>query len=168
MITKQHAVQTLYWICIFIVSISMVVYGVAKPFQFESFDKTSNLNVSEGHKIMWTFYSYTKAYPIIIGIFEVIGGVSLLFNRTRIFGCFILITILVNIILQDYFYEIVALNSAIFYLILVFIILIIDFKKVRVILTELFKSARKRNNYLIVIIAFLIACVIKFYETRMI
>ena len=168
MVTKQHALQTLYWICIFIVSISMVVYGVAKPFQFESFGKTSNLNVSEGHKIMWTFYSYTKAYPIIIGIFEVIGGVSLLFNRTRIFGCFILITILVNIILQDYFYEIVALNSAIFYLILVFIILIIDFKKVRVILTELFKSARKRNNYLIVIIAFLIACIIKFYETRMI
>ena len=102
----HKAFYTLKWILIFIVAGSMVVYGIAKPIQFTAFTAGSNTDFSEGHIIMWNFYSYTKVYPIIIGAFEVIGAGALLFKRTRIFGCLLLTIILGNIILQDYLYEI--------------------------------------------------------------
>ena len=90
---------------IFIVSGSMLVYGIAKPIQFQNFTPADHSSLSEGHQLMWKFYSYTKAYPIIIGVFEVIGAISMLFNRTRVFRCFLLTIILGNIIVQDYLYD---------------------------------------------------------------
>ena len=123
---QNKVLYIIYWTAIFIVSTSMFVYGIIKPFQFMEINDSVNNHLSEGHKLMWNFYSYTKTYPIIIGVFEIIGAIGLLFNRTRIFACLLLTTILVNIILQDYFYEISALNSSILYQTLIFVILIID------------------------------------------
>ena len=118
---KEKVEYFVKWVVIFIVSSSMIIYGIAKPIQFSDYTNSTNLNVSEGHKIMWTFYSYSLTYPIIIGVFEILGGVSILFNKSRIFGCILLTIILSNIIIQDFIYEIVALKSAIFYQILVLI-----------------------------------------------
>ncbi len=116
---------------------------------------------------MWNFYSFTKGYPIIIGIFEVIGAITLLFRRTRIFGCLLLTTILVNIILQDYFYEIVALNSSIFYQVLIFVILIIDRERVIEIFSKLFELKTKlKPNWILILISFILAIGFKFIETK--
>lgn len=167
MTKKEKISYLIYWIIIFVVSSSMIVYGVAKPAQFGDFKTSINSNLSEGHQLMWTFYSYTKAYPIIIGVFEIIGGVSLLFNRSRLFGCLLLSGILFNIIIQDYLYEILALNSAIFYQVLIFVILIFDFDKVKLVFQELFKPKKKNTrNIILIIIALIIAVLIKYFETR--
>lgn len=157
-----------YWIIIFVVAGSMIVYGISKPVQFQSFKDATNLNVSEGHKLMWTFYSYSLIYPIIIGVFEVIGGILLLLNRTRVLGCILLTVILSNIILQDYVYEITALNSAIYYQILVLIILIFDFKKVKKIIDEVLKSEKTNRNMVLMIFALVIAILFKYFETKII
>lgn len=157
-----------YWIIIFVVAGSMIVYGISKPVQFQSFKDATNLNVSEGHKLMWTFYSYSLIYPIIIGVFEVIGGILLLLNRTRVLGCILLTIILSNIILQDYVYEITALNSAIYYQILVLIILIFDFKKVKKIIDEVLKSEKTNRNMALMILALVIAILFKYFETKII
>lgn len=146
----------------------MIVYGISKPVQFQSFKDATNLNVSEGHKLMWTFYSYSLIYPIIIGVFEVIGGILLLLNRTRVLGCILLTIILSNIILQDYVYEITALNSAIYYQILVLIILIFDFKKVKKIIDEVLKSEKTNRNMALMILALVIAILFKYFETKII
>mgnify|MGYP006166283349 CR=1 FL=1 len=70
----------------------------------------------------------------------------MLFKRTRLVGCLFLSTILINIILQDIFYEvnIGALRAAILYQILIVAILYIN--KVKII--EIFKIliAREKNN----------------------
>lgn len=77
---KEKIQYTIKWIIIFIVSISMIIYGVTKPIQFSDFSNSTNVNVSEGHKIMWNFYSYSLTYPLIIVFFEILGGISLLSN----------------------------------------------------------------------------------------
>lgn len=157
-----------YWTIIFVVAGSMIVYGISKPVQFQSFKDATNLNVSEGHKLMWTFYSYSLIYPIIIGVFEVVGGILLLFSRTRVLGCILLTVILSNIILQDYVYEITALNSAIYYQILVLIILIFDFKKVKKIIDEVLRSEKTNRNMALMILALVIAILFKYFETKII
>ena len=164
---QNKVLYIIYWTAIFIVSTSMFVYGIIKPFQFMEINDSVNNHLSEGHKLMWNFYSYTKTYPIIIGVFEIIGAIGLLFNRTRIFACLLLTTILVNIILQDYFYEISALNSSIFYQILIFIILLIDRKKVVEIFSKLFEVKTKiKPNWLLIVLSLLFAVGFKLIETK--
>ena len=164
---QNKVLYIIYWTAIFIVSTSMFVYGIIKPFQFMEINGSVNNHLSEGHKLMWNFYSYTKTYPIIIGVFEIIGAIGLLFNRTRIFACLLLTTILVNIILQDYFYEISALNSSIFYQILIFIILLIDRKKVVEIFSKLFEVKTKiKPNWLLIVLSLLLAVGFKLIETK--
>ena len=163
---KEKIQYTIKWTIIFIVSISMIVYGVTKPIQFSDFSNSTNVNVSEGHKIMWNFYSYSLTYPLIIGFFEILGGISLLSNRSRIFGCILLTIILSNIIIQDYIYEIVALKSAIFYQILVLIILFFDKEKLKRVIKLLFTTSKFSKNLILIIIALIIALFVKYYETR--
>lgn len=164
--TKEKFLYLLYWTAIFIVAGSMLVYGIAKPIQFQDFSNAPNSGLSEGHQVMWTFYSFTKAYPIIIGVFEVIGALAILFNRTRIFGCLLLTVILSNIIIQDYLYDIMALRSALFYQALVLLILVFDFEKLKKVVRELFKSVPKDRRIILMIIALITAFGIKFFETR--
>ena len=115
---------------------------------------------------MWNFYSYSLTYPLIIGFFEILGGISLLSNRSRIFGCILLTIILSNIIIQDYIYEIVALKSAIFYQILVVIILFFDKEKLKRVIKVLFTTSKFSKNLILIIIALIIALFVKYYETR--
>jgi len=164
---KEKLFYLIYWVIIFTVSGSMIIYGIGKPLQFENLANSTNANLSEGHKIMWTFYSYTKAYPLIIGFFEIVGGVLLLFTRTRIFACLLLTTMLINIIIQDYFYQISALSSAIFYQILVLIILLFDYDKVKNIVQELFKNQNKNRHTILLIIALILSFGVKYLETRL-
>ena len=163
---KDKLIYILYWTAIFVVSGSMLVYGIAKPIQFQNFSGAANSNLSEGHKLMWTFYSYTKAYPIIIGVFEIIGAIAILFNRTRIFGCILLTIILSNIIIQDYLYEVFALGTAVFYQLLVLLILLFDFDKVKIIMKALFKSRPKNRHLILLIIALILSLGIKFFEGK--
>lgn len=162
---KAKILNLIYWIIILIVSASMMVYGLGKPLQFSGY-KSADLNHMSGHDVMWTFYSYSMALPIIIGVFEVAGAVLILFNRTRILGCFLLSTLLVNIILQDYIYEISALGSAVYYQLLIFIILAFDSAKLKRIINELFKSDKKEFSWVIFIIALVFVAVLKFLETK--
>jgi len=165
---REQISYLFYWIIIFTVAGSMIVYGIGKPLQFQNFKDSINVNVSEGHKLMWTFYSYSLIYPIIIGVFEVVGGILLLFNRTRILGCVLLTVILSNIIIQDYVYEIKALNSAIYYQVLILIILIFDREKVKIIIANLFQSKKNNRNITLIILAFVIAVLFKYLETKII
>ncbi|AYN00859.1 hypothetical protein [Chryseobacterium sp. 3008163] len=169
MTKKTNIKDLLYWFAIFTVSGSMLVYGVSKPFQFESVEKIGNITKLSGQEIMWVFYGYSKSYPIIVGIFEIIGAISLLFNKTRILGCLILTIILINVIIQDYIYNVVALSSAIYYQILIILILLFDNKRLKNIITALFYTYDKsKTNILIISIALIIAIILKFYETKLI
>lgn len=134
-----------------VVSTAMIMYGVGKIVQFPATaDITKKVSGLSGEELMWAFYGYSKSFPTILGILETLGGVLLLFTKTRLLSSILLSTILLNVILQDIIYHVNqgALIAAIIYQLLIFGILLIN--KERVILicksfTETEKTSEKEN-----------------------
>ncbi len=75
--------------------------------------------------LAWTFFGYSFGYILFIGGSQLIGAALLLFERTKILGAAILVPILLNIIIVDYFYEIStgAMMSAISYFLAITLVL---------------------------------------------
>ena len=115
-----------------VVSLAMFIYGLGKIIQFDGAVEV-NKTVSEmtGMELMWAFYGYSKSFAITLGVFELIGGFLILIKKTRIIGCLITSTILVNVIFQDIYFgvHLGALKAAIFYQILILIILWLNKEK---------------------------------------
>lgn len=67
--------------------------------------------------LAWTFFGFSTGYIWFIGISQILGGGLLLFNKTKLIGVAILIPILLNIIVVDFFFEISngAMLSALLY-----------------------------------------------------
>ena len=99
---------------------------MGKIVQFDS-AVISNKTIGEmtGMQLMWAFYGYSKPFVIVLGFLEITGGILMLIKRTRILGCLLVSSILVNVILQDIFYgvNVGALRAAIIYQSLIIIIL---------------------------------------------
>ncbi|WP_407481286.1 hypothetical protein [Elizabethkingia meningoseptica] len=159
---KKILLKAIEWGLIVFISFNMIVYGGAKFAQFGP-GADYNINVSEmtGHELMWAFYGYTLAYPVILGIFEILGAICLLFYRTKLFGALLLSIMLFNIILQDYFYKIIALNTAIVFQILIFIILWFDRERIKELVGSLFRTnnsaiAFSRKEYIILAFSIII------------
>lgn len=110
------------WMVVF----AMFIYGGGKLVQFDGASEI-NKTVSEmtGMELMWAFYGYSKLYAITLGLFEIIGGTLILIKKTRIIGCLFTSTILINVILQDVYFEVhlSALKAAILYQFFILLIL---------------------------------------------
>ena len=124
--TKRDKIEifenAISWIIVF----GMFVYGGAKIIQFNGASEIDK-SVSEltGMELMWAFYGYSKSFAVTLGIFEIIGGLLILIKRTRVIGCLVTSTILVNVIFQDIYFgvNLGALRAAILYQLLILIIL---------------------------------------------
>lgn len=163
--------NTISWIVVF----AMFIYGGAKILQFDGaseIDKT----VSEmtGMELMWAFYGYSKSYAMTLGFFEIIGGILILIKRTRIIGCLFTSTILVNVILQDIYFEVHlgALKAAILYQFLILMILWLNKDKVVQSIKALMnfnKSQQPKYKFItklvIAFICFVILRIIEYYIT---
>ena len=159
------------WIVVF----AMFIYGGSKIFQFDGaseIDKT----VSEmtGMELMWAFYGYSKSYAITLGLLEIIGGTLILMKRTRIIGCLLTSTILVNVILQDIYFEVHlgALKAAVLYQLFILIILWLNKDKVIQSIKALInfnESQQPKYKFiiklLIAFICFLLLRIIEYYIT---
>lgn len=55
--------------------------------------------------LTWSYFGRSYGFAVVIGIFQIMGSVLLMFNRTRLFGAVFLMPMLLNIIIMDYFYE---------------------------------------------------------------
>ena len=118
---------------VLVVSTAVMAYGIGKMVQFSAtVEITKKVAELSGQELMWAFYGYSKSFPIILGILEIAGGIGLLFRRTRFLAIILLSTILVNVILQDIVYGVNkgALIAAIFYQLLLFVILFINREQV--------------------------------------
>lgn len=114
------------WALRLFVCISMGIYGIAKTTQFDDPAAiTTAVKDLSGMRLMWAFYGYSKQYVMIIGILEMLGGLMLMFNKTKLMACLLLTAILSNIILQDIYYgvNVGALWSAIFYQLSIIVLL---------------------------------------------
>ncbi|WP_326982912.1 hypothetical protein VUJ46_22635 [Chryseobacterium sp. MYb264] len=130
--TKKEFLNILEWSFVIFVAFYMSIYGEAKALQFGDINEyTRPLFSYDGMSLMWAFYSYSKTYAVILGIFEILGSILFLVPRTRIIGGFVLSAILINVILQDYFYGVHrgAMANAIIYQIIVLIVLFMNKEK---------------------------------------
>lgn len=117
------------WIVVF----AMFIYGGGKIVQFDrAYEINKTVSEMSGMELMWAFYGYSKAYAMTLGLFEIIGGTLMLIKKTRIIGCLFTSTILVNVILQDIYFEVHlgALKAAILYQFLVLMIVWLNKDKV--------------------------------------
>ena len=159
----------------YIVVFAMFAYGGGKIIQFDGAIET-NTTVSEmtGMQLMWAFYGYSKPFVITLGVLEITGGILMLLKRTRILGCLFVTTILINVILQDIFYDVNvgALRAAIIYQSL--IIIILWFNKVKLIqsfkiLTTFNASDESKKEFFIKIMLsimlFVLIRILEFYVT---
>ncbi len=109
----------------YVLVMAMFAYGIGKMVQFDV-AMQSNKTVAQmtGMELMWAFYGYSKPFVFTLGILEITGGILILIKRTRLVGCILVSTILVNIILQDIFYKVNpgALIAAIIYQSLIIVI----------------------------------------------
>ena len=146
-LNKKYVFNILENAFVLLVSFSMLSYGIGKIVQFKGayLDLSCKL-VSEltGQQLMWAFYGYSYNFSLLIVFFEIIGAILIFYRKTRLIGSIFTSFILCNIIIQDYIFDIIALKTAIFYQVLLLIIMFFNKKK----LEEAFRSLLIQTEFL--------------------
>ena len=167
--SKQEKIEILETAISWLVVFMMLVYGTGKIMQFNgatAIEKT--LPELTAMELMWAFYGYSFPFAVTIGLFEILGAIILFFKRTRIIGCFVLSTILANIIIQDIVFEVNkgALYAAILYQVFIFIILWMNKTKVIAaitLLTQYNKPIQPLNKKIIRLLILVVSVIILFF-----
>ncbi|HEY4326640.1 MAG TPA: hypothetical protein VGN20_21825 [Mucilaginibacter sp.] len=113
MIRTRHneASQLAFWqgALRYFIALDLCVFGVGKFFHIQFNIPLAILddpyNTLSRDQLMWAFFGYATAFPVIIGIMQIIGSMMLLFRKTRLVAVIFLIPILLNIFLLDFFYN---------------------------------------------------------------
>lgn len=155
---------------VLVVSTAMLMYGVGKMIQFDHFSHVAR-PVSElsGMELMWAFYAHSKPFAIVIGLLQMSGAFLFLWKRTRLVGGILLSTVLMNIILQDIFYDVNrgALWAAIIYQIMIVAVFFIHRSSVMIAFKELLLPCTLNINKKVIgttAVAVLLAIVFKLLE----
>lgn len=94
----------------YVVALLVITYGFAKlnGSQFTILDSELDkpLGQVSGFWLTWYYFGYSKVYGNLIALTQVLGGVLLMFRRTTLLGCCLLLPIIANIILVDIFYAV--------------------------------------------------------------
>ena len=143
-IIKNFELAARIYVCLF-----MLAYGGGKFLQFKDATQIAK-PVSEltGQQLMWAFFGYSQILPIFIGILQIIGGLLLLSNKTKLFGVAILFPILTNIILMDLVYHVNqgALFNAIFCFLILLFVLFFEKEKLIEIVKIVFKNEEIKDK----------------------
>jgi hypothetical protein len=99
----------------------MFLYGGSKilgfQFSYNSEILSKPIQDLSGFELTWYYFGYSYSFAVIIALVQIIGGILLLINKTKLIGAMMIFPILANIILIDFFFNIPrgALANAIVY-----------------------------------------------------
>ncbi|MEM9934861.1 MAG: hypothetical protein AAF824_14640 [Bacteroidota bacterium] len=146
----------LEWTCRLYVFFFLSFYGLAKLIggQFYTSDsipeEVANMTLGQApnFELAWVFMGRSFGYMLFIGLSEMIGAILLLFNRTKLIGAFILISILLNVIVFDIFFldKYGALGSAIIYFIMLMVILYLNRDQILTAFRSLIQPANSQSS----------------------
>lgn len=109
-------------------------YNFGKPLQFDLYTYHLDTTIRElsSTELLWVFYSYAPLYTFFIGIIECIGGILLFSPKYKIYGALLLLPILANVFLLNYFYDIpdTAKINITIYLLVVIMVCFIERKRI--------------------------------------
>jgi hypothetical protein len=103
-----------YWFRVFVrfgVAMIMLSYGIIKLNQVQMSYPSSHVLLSrigdQNHfSILWNFVGSSPGYEIFTGICEMTGALLLLFRRSSVFGSLVMLTLLVNVVALNIFYNV--------------------------------------------------------------
>ena len=58
-----------------------------------------------GEEMIWAFFGHFYAFTVIIAVMQITGSLMLLFRKTRLLAVIVLLPILLNVLLLDWFYD---------------------------------------------------------------
>lgn len=125
------------------------IYGVGKVIQFGGageFPADKLTPDMPGQDVMWFFFGYSLVYPLIIGACQVIGGLLLLFDRTKLLGVLLLLPIISNIIILDFIYT-VNVGALLYAISLLFALIFILYWERKKVVMVLLVMIRKTKNW---------------------
>lgn len=120
-----------YWFSqclIIIVSCMLFSYAIIKVIPVQMRPPTlSELNTPLGEltpfELIWLTLGYGTPFQIFTGIFEALAAVLILFKRTRVAGLLLAVTVILNIIIINYTYQVgVLITSFLLLLITLFLL----------------------------------------------
>lgn len=134
---RNNYEKLLYWFVIILryyLAFIMLSYGLAKvfrtqfpPLTFGQLGKT--YGDSSPMNLLWTFMGYSGPYTIFAGLGEVVGGLFLLFRRTRLLGALIIVVVMSQVVMLNFSYDVPVKLYSSHLLIMAIIILIPDSKR---------------------------------------
>lgn len=113
-------------------AIVFISYGFVKLLggQFYYGDWTISKSTASGPFLVWAFYGYSPFYGHIMGLFELIPALMLLFRRTATAGAAALFAVSLNIAIMDFGFDFPSVKYACaFYTLLCVILLALDYKR---------------------------------------
>ena len=95
----------------YVLAFILFTYGMDKVIKLQfSFPFLSRLIEPYGDSspmgLLWTFMGYSKPYTFFGGASEILGGVLLLFKRTTTVGAFVSVTVIFNIVMMNFSYDV--------------------------------------------------------------
>lgn len=91
------------------VALDLSLFGWQKIAKLQFFTPLGMLDLPfssfSGEDLVWAFFGHSYPYRVAIGLLQILGACLLLFRRTRLLATFVLLPILLNIVLLDYFYR---------------------------------------------------------------
>ena len=92
------------------IAFDLAAFGVQKFFGFQFYAPMAMMDepFMEISKrwLLWAYFGRSVGFISVIAVSQIIGSFMLLFNRTRLLAVIVLIPIMLNIILLDFFYDI--------------------------------------------------------------
>lgn len=112
---KHRTYKDVYWFTVVVVryyvAMIMLSYGFSKlhngQFPANSIDRLEEKvgNVSP-MGLVWTMMGASTGYTFVSGLLETFGGLLLFFRRTKTFGALFTMTIMINVALLNFFYDV--------------------------------------------------------------
>src|SRR5215467_3410366 len=111
----------------YFLAFEMTRYGVAKVVDMQFYRRYWQLDMRpidmKPMWLAWTFFGRTYGYQAMSGLLEVVGAALLCFRRTTTLGACILLTVLANIILVDFSYDVpVKLFSCVYFVMTLYVL----------------------------------------------
>ena len=127
---RNNYQRLLYWFTVavrYYLAFNLIAYGSYKVFksQFPApniYRLTETYGQSSPMGLAWTFLGYSKGFNYFMGFAEIIGGLLLLFRKTKTLGALFCMTVTANIVAINFCFDVpVKIFSSMLFLMAVFI-----------------------------------------------
>ena len=126
----------LHWILIYLryyLALIILKYGFEKiiktQFAFPYYSLNETYGESSPMRLLWSFMGYSTAFNVFMGMVEIVGGLLLLFRKTKTFGSLICITFLLNVVVINFCFDVPVKLFALNLLLMAIFIVVPDIRR---------------------------------------